>query len=128
MLYRLAADRLLVLHLAFVAFALLGGLLVAWKPRLLILHLPAAAWAFYVELADRGCPLTRWEQQLRTWSGEAGYSEGFIEHYLLPVLYPAWLNLPVQYVLAGVVLLANLLIYAWVWRRRVASRASRAGR
>ncbi|WP_313328689.1 DUF2784 domain-containing protein [Stutzerimonas balearica] len=120
MLYRLAADSLLVLHLGFVLFALLGGLLVAWKPRLLAVQLPAAAWAIFVEITDHGCPLTHWEQRLRSISGDTGYSEGFIEHYLLPALYPSWLSLPVQYVLAGVVLLANLLIYAWLWRRRVA--------
>lgn len=117
MSYRLAADTLLVLHLGFVLFALFGGLLAVWRRGVLLLQLPTAAWAIYVELADRGCPLTTWEQQLRLRAGEAGYSEGFVEHYLLPLLYPDWLSLPVQYVLAAVVLLCNLAIYAWVWRR-----------
>lgn len=117
MLASLAADALLVLHLGFVLFGLFGGLLAAWKRALLLLQLPTAAWAIYVELSDSGCPLTRWEQQLRLQAGEAGYSEGFVEHYLLPLLYPDWLSLPVQYVLATVVLLCNLAIYAWVWRR-----------
>jgi len=117
--YRLAADALLVLHLGFVLFGLLGGLLVLWKRGLLLLQLPTAAWAIFVELTGRGCPLTAWEQQLRLRAGEAGYSEGFVEHYLLPLLYPDWLTLPVQYVLAAVVLLCNLAIYAWViWRWR----------
>ena len=117
MSYRLAADALLVLHLGFVLFALFGGLLAAWWRGFLLLHPPAAAWAIFVELTGRGCPLTTWEQQLRLRAGEAGYSEGFVEHYLLPLLYPDWLSLPVQYVLAAVVLLCNLAIYAWVWRR-----------
>ena len=117
--YRLAADALLVVHLGFVLFGLLGGLLVAWRRGFLLLQLPTAAWAIFVELTGRGCPLTAWEQQLRLRAGQAGYSEGFVEHYLLPLLYPDWLSLPVQYVLAAVVVATNLLIYAWViWRWR----------
>ncbi|MCW3148570.1 DUF2784 domain-containing protein [Stutzerimonas stutzeri] len=119
MLYRLAADALLVLHLGFVLFALFGGLLVARKHGVLPIHLLAMGWAVYVELADRGCPLTGWEQTLRLQAGDAGYSEGFIEHYLLPILYPQWLTWPVQYVLAGVVLVVNLLIYGWLYWRHV---------
>lgn len=118
--YRLAADALLVLHLGFVLFALFGGLLAAWRRgALLLLQPPAAGWAIFVELTGRGCPLTAWEQQLRLRAGEAGYSEGFVEHYLLPLLYPDWLTLPVQYVLAAFVLAVNLAVYAWViWRWR----------
>lgn len=69
--------------------------------------------------------MTRWEQLLRARAGDAGYSEGFIEHYLLPLLDPDWLTLPVQYVLAGVVVLFNLAVYGWVWfqRRRNAAEA-----
>ena len=118
MFYRLAADAILVAHLGFVLFALFGGLLVAWRRGFLLLHPPTAAWAIFVELTGHGCPLTGWEQQLRVRAGEAGYSEGFVEHYLLPLLYPDWLTLPVQYVLAAFVLLVNLVVYAWVWRQR----------
>lgn len=117
MLWGLVADAILVVHLGFVLFALLGGLLAAWWRGFLLLHPPAAVWAIFVELTGRGCPLTGWEQQLRLRAGEAGYSVGFVEHYLLPLLYPDWLTLPVQYVLAGVVLIVNLAVYAWVWRR-----------
>ncbi len=118
MIYQIGADALLVLHLGFVLFALFGGLLVACKPRFIYLHLPAACWAVLVELLGARCPLTGWEQLLRERAGENGYSEGFIEHYLLPLLYPSWLTLPVQYVLAAVVVATNLAVYAWVWRQR----------
>ncbi|MNF34434.1 hypothetical protein D3C84_152760 [compost metagenome] len=118
MLWGLVADAILVVHLGFVLFGLLGGLLVLWKRGILLLQLPTAAWAIFVELTGRGCPLTGWEQQLRLRAGEAGYSVGFVEHYLLPLLYPDWLTLPVQYVLAAFVLLVNLAVYGWVWRRR----------
>ncbi|MCC6074793.1 DUF2784 domain-containing protein [Pseudomonas sp. GCM10022188] len=123
----LAADAILVVHLAFVLFALFGGLLAGRWRLFLLLHPPAAAWAIFVELTGRGCPLTAWEQQLRLRAGEAGYSEGFIEHYLLPLLYPDWLSLPVQYVLAAFVLLVNLAIYIWVWRRYLRHDAQALG-
>lgn len=126
MLYRLGADALLFLHLAFIIFVLLGGLLVACKRGFLLLHLPAVGWGIWVELSSRGCPLTGWENRLRRLAGDAGYSESFVEHYLVPVIYPSWLSLQVQYILAAVVVLANLLIYGWVWWRwRCAAKAQR---
>ncbi|WP_413044102.1 DUF2784 domain-containing protein [Pseudomonas sp. YJ42] len=123
MLHRLAADAVLILHLGFIVFVLLGGLLVAWKPRLLWLHLPAVAWGVFVELSGRLCPLTHWENSLRQLAGGAGYQTSFVEQYLLPLIYPAWLSVPVQYLLAAVVVLANLVIYGWLaarWRRKTA--------
>lgn len=126
MLYRIAADTVLVLHLAFILFVLFGGLLVAWKRGFLALHLPAVAWGVFVELSGRFCPLTRVENALRGLAGEAGYEAGFIEHHLLPLIYPAWLSIPVQYALAAVVVVVNVSIYgALLWRRR---RRSDAGR
>lgn len=121
MLYRLSADAVLILHLGFIVFVLLGGLLVAWKRGVLLLHVPAVAWGIFVELSGRLCPLTHWENQLRRLAGGAGYETSFVEQYLLPLIYPAWLSVPVQYLLAAVVVLANLLIYGWLisrWRRK----------
>jgi len=113
-----------VLHLAFIIFVLLGGLLVAWKRGFLLLHLPAIAWGLFVELSGRSCPLTHWENLLRRLAGSAGYQAGFIEHYLLPLIYPAWLSVPVQYLLAAIVVVVNALIYGGlVWRRRHRSAA-----
>ncbi|MAX93557.1 MAG: hypothetical protein CMK99_22955 [Pseudomonas sp.] len=124
MLYRLGADAVLLLHLAFIIFVLLGGLLVAWKRGFLLLHLPAIAWGLFVELSGRPCPLTHWENLLRRLAGSAGYEAGFIEHYLLPLIYPAWLSVPVQYLLAAIVVVVNALIYGGlVWRRRHRSAA-----
>ena len=124
MLYRFGADAVLVLHLAFIIFVLLGGLLVAWKRGFLLLHLPAIAWGLFVELSGRSCPLTHWENLLRRLAGSAGYQAGFIEHYLLPLIYPAWLSVPVQYLLAAIVVVVNALIYGGlVWRRRHRSAA-----
>ena len=116
-LYRLLADLVLVAHLAFVAFAILGGLLALrwrWIPWL---HLPALGWGVLVELAGWLCPLTPLEVRLREAAGSAGYSGGFVEHYLLPLLYPTALTREGQ-VLLGVGLLAvNLAVYAVVLSR-----------
>lgn len=118
MWFGLAADVLLVLHASFIAFAVLGGLLVRWRRGWIWLHLPAAAWAAVVSAAGWLCPLTPWEQSLRLAAGQQGFSGGFIAHYLLAVIYPDGLTRPVQIALGGGVLLMNLLIYVWVWRTR----------
>jgi hypothetical protein len=88
----------------------------------LLLHGPAALWAAGIELAGAVCPLTYLENDLRERSGQQGYAGGFVEHYLLPVLYPAGLTPAVQYLLAGVVLGVNLMLYGWLWHRRRARR------
>jgi hypothetical protein len=118
MFYRLAADGVLLLHLAFIAFAVLGAVLVARWPRLAFVHLPAAAWGFFVELTGRVCPLTYAENALRMRAGEAGYSESFIEHYLLAVVYPDGLTRAAQLVLAAAVIAINVAIYGWLLHRR----------
>lgn len=119
MLYRLLADGVLVLHLLFILFVVLGGLLVLRFPRLAFLHVPAAIWGAFIELAGSACPLTSVENSLRLKAGESGYSEGFIEHYLMPVIYPQGLTRDIQFILAGVVIGINLAIYGWlIYRRR----------
>lgn len=121
MLYRVTADLLASAHFAFVAFVVLGGLLVLRWPRLAWLHLPAVAWGACIELMGWICPLTPLENRLRLEAGMAGYKGGFIEHYLLPVLYPAELSRSVQIVLGLTVLLINAVLYGWLvlhrWRR-----------
>ena len=108
-----------LLHLAFVAFAVAGGLLALrwrWVP---LLHLPALAWAAYVEFTGRICPLTPLENALRAAGGAAGYEGGFVEHYLLPVLYPAQLTRSLQWGLGTGLVVFNLTVYAAVlWRAR----------
>jgi len=121
--YRLLADALLVVHLAFVAFVVLGGLLVLRWPRLAWIHLPAALWGALIEFAGFVCPLTPLEVGLRRLGGEAGYEGGFIEHYVTAALYPAGLTRTVQVVLGCGVLVVNLLVYARLMRRgRAAAR------
>jgi hypothetical protein len=118
MFYRLAADAVLLLHLTFIAFVVLGAVLVVRWPRLAFVHLPAAAWGFFVELTGRVCPLTYAENALRIRAGEAGYAESFIEHYLLAVVYPEGLTRAAQLVLAAAVIAINVAIYSWLLHRR----------
>ena len=116
MSWRIAADTVVVLHAAFVLFVVLGGLLVARWPLIAWLHLPAAAWGVIIEAVGGVCPLTHVENALRERAGVAGYSEGFVAHYLLPILYPAGLTPAVQWALAAIVLALNVAIYGWLLR------------
>ena len=118
MTYRVLADLTVLLHLAFLVFVILGGLAVARWPRVAWVHLPCVAWGAWIELAGWVCPLTPLENRLRARGGEAGYASGFVEHYVLPVIYPDALTREIQYVFAGLVLLINALAYAWILRRR----------
>jgi len=122
---RLAADAVLLAHLAFVAFAVLGGLLVARRPRIAWLHLPAAAWAAWIEFSGAICPLTPLENDLRRLAGASGYGGGFVEHYLIPIVYPAGLTPQAQRWLGAIVVAINLAIYARVVTRRTVRRARR---
>jgi hypothetical protein len=116
--YRFAADAVLAAHLAFVLFVVCGGLLVLRTPRLAWLHLPAVAWAAFVELSGSICPLTPLEVTLRRGAGEAGYAGDFVEHYLVALIYPAGLTRELQMAIGATVLLINLLVYFVLWRRR----------
>lgn len=114
MLFRFLADATVVFHLLFVAFVICGGVLVMRWPRVAWVHLPAAAWGAWVELAGWICPLTPLENWLRMQGGSDTYSSGFVERYLLPVLYPESLSRDVQWTLGLLVILLNGIIYAVV--------------
>ena len=112
------ADFIVILHLAFVVFAVGGALLVVRWPRLAWVHVPAAIWAALIEFAGWICPLTPLEKWLRVQGGGDGYDGGFVDHYILPILYPRELTREVQIALGILVLVINVGIYAWVIRRR----------
>jgi hypothetical protein len=118
LIYRVLADVVLMVHLAFVLFVVLGGLLVLRWPRLAWLHVPAAIWGVLIEYTGWICPLTPLENSYRTRGGEAGYTGGFIQHYIQPVLYPAGLTRGTQIVLGSLALLVNLTAYFVVIARR----------
>ena len=118
MLYRLLADFVAVTHLLFIFFVLFGGVLAFRWRRLPWIHLPAAAWGVAVELFGWFCPLTPLENVLRRASGSAGYAGGFIERYIVPVIYPAELTRELQIGLGVGLIALNAVIYFVVWRRR----------
>jgi hypothetical protein len=123
MVYRLLADFVVLLHFAFVLFVVAGALLVLRWRWVAWVHVPAAIWGALIEFAGWICPLTPLEQRLRIMGGSAGYTGGFIEHYILPILYPAGLNRRVQIVLGLLVLGVNVAIYTWVLIRVLRARA-----
>ncbi len=115
---RALADLVLCLHLAFILFVVAGGLLAMrwrWAP---LFHLPAAAWGVFIEVSGGVCPLTPLENALRREAGASGYAGGFVEHYLVPLVYPESLSHSVQLVLAALVVVSNVLVYLAVLRRR----------
>ncbi|MGH8315720.1 MAG: DUF2784 domain-containing protein [Steroidobacterales bacterium] len=115
--YRFAADAVLTAHLAFVLFVVCGGWLVLRRPRLAWLHIPAIAWAAFVEFSGWVCPLTPLEVALRQGAGEAGYGGDFVEHYLVALIYPEGLTRELQMLVGTAVLLLNLAIYGVLWWR-----------
>ena len=125
------ADVLVLVHLLFVVFVMGGGFLLARWPRLVWLHLPAAAWGTAIEFAGGICPLTPLENHLRALGGGSVYSGDFVARYLLPVLYPENLTVPLQQILGGVVVAVNGVAYVLAyraWRRRMQRPAQSAGR
>ena len=118
MIYRIAADFVLVTHFAFIVLVVAGGLVVFRYAWFAWIHIPAASWGAFVELTGRICPLTTLENVLRIRAGQEGYVDSFIDHYIVPVIYPAGLTRHVQLMLAGLVVAANIAIYATILLRK----------
>lgn len=116
--FALLAGLVVVAHLAFVAFAVLGGLLALRWLAIAWVHVPAAVWAAYVELSGRLCPLTPLENSLRVKAGLDDYSGDFVSRYLFPILYPDGLTRDAQVVIGIVVIALNTAAYSWVVARR----------
>ena len=118
MLWSGAADLVLVVHLAFVLFVVLGGLLALRWPRVAWAHVPVAIYGATIEFVGFVCPLTPLEVWLRRRGGEAGYEGGFIEHYVTAALYPTGLTREIQLALGLAVLAINGVVYGILLRRR----------
>ena len=118
MLCRVLANAVLVLHLCFVLFVILGGLLALRWPRIAWVHVPVALYGALIEFVGFVCPLTPLENHFRRLGGEAGYGGGFVDHYITAALYPTGLRRGAQLVLGISVLVLNAAVYAVVWRRR----------
>lgn len=118
MLWLILADAIVVIHLVFVLFVVAGGLLALRWHRVTWLHLPAAVWGALTEFLHIVCPLTYLEDRLRKLAGGTGYSGDFVSHYLLPILYPPNLTAQIQITLGSIVVIVNIVIYAWLLRQR----------
>jgi hypothetical protein len=124
-IYRLAADAVLFVHLGFILFVVLGGLVAfRWTP-IIYLHLPAVIWGTLIEFRGWICPLTPLEQHLLRAAGDAGYTGSFIERYLLPLIYPSNLTPTIQVVLGMLVVAVNLAVYTGLWYRYLHRGAQR---
>ncbi len=117
MTFRVLADLTVVVHFGFVLFVVFGGLLVVRWRRLAWLHVPAVCWGAWTEFAGVVCPLTPLENWLRAQGGESAYTSTFIEHYIVPVLYPSSLTRGVQMILGAIVIVLNAAAYTMILRR-----------
>lgn len=122
--YVIAADLVVILHLGFVCFVILGGLLVLKWRRVLFLHIPVVIWGALLEFQGWVCPLTPLEQYFREMANQSGYTGGFVEHYLLSLLYPSNLTREIQVLLGVFVVVLNLIIYGWVIARLIRTKSN----
>jgi hypothetical protein len=116
--YQFFSDVVVAAHFLFIVFVVGGGLLVIRWPRLAFLHLPAVIWGAVIELTGWICPLTPLENYLRRLGGDSVYSGGFLEQYILPLIYPANLTSFAQYILGSLVIAINLILYTLVLRKQ----------
>ena len=114
---RYLADALVATHFAFIVFVIAGGLLTLKHRGWAMLHLPAVAWAAWTEFTATVCPLTPWENSLRIEAGDAGYAGGFIEHYVIPLIYPEALTAHAQFLMGIGIVALNAAVYAFAWRK-----------
>ena len=117
MRYSLAADAVMAFHFLFIAFALLGSFLILLKRWLVWVHIPALAWGVWIEASGNICPLTPLENHYRDLAGQTTYGEGFVTHYLGPIIYPADLTRSTQFIIMGILVAVNLVGYGLVIRR-----------
>lgn len=125
MLYQLCADLIVLFHFAFILFVIFGGLTVFRWPKLAWLHVPIVLWAIGIECAGFICPLTPLENFFRTRAGEGGYDGGFIEHYIVAIIYPQGLTRQIQFILAALLIVTNLSFYLLMLRRKRDVRVKR---
>ncbi len=114
MFSRIIADLLVLIHLGFICFVVLGGILLLKYRWVVFLHIPAVIWGAMIGFKGWLCPLTQWENHFRFSASRTGYHDGFIDHYLIPLIYPPGISNDIQVILGALVLIVNLLIYIFV--------------
>lgn len=124
--FQLAGDMVVFIHLLFIVFVILGGFLVLRWPKLIYLHVPAAMWGAMIELQGWICPLTPLEDHFRQAAGHGSRPGGFIDHYIIPLVYPPGLTREGQILLGLLVVAVNIVIYGFLLSRK--QRKSMAAR
>jgi len=126
MIAGLVADIIVLAHLGFILFVALGGILVVKWGKVAFLHLPCALWGMLIAWGGWICPLTPLEMHFRQLAGQAGYTGGFVDHYVMPIVYPEGLTRGMQIAFGVTILTVNLLVYARVLVKRTRRRKDRA--
>jgi hypothetical protein len=121
MVYCLLADVVFIIHLCFIVFVVIGAFFVLKWRWVAFIHIPAVIWGLAIEFLNAPCPLTPWEQQLLLRAGEEAYRGGFVDHYIVPLIYPD--ANPRFFLEAGIFLLVlNCVVYAWIIMRMRAKK------
>ena len=114
-MYELAADIILIIHFLFILFVIFGALLLFVEKKIVFIHIPAIIWGSYIELTHSICPLTYLENWLLQKANLTTYSEGFIQYYLVPIVYPTNLTKDIQIYLGISLIVINIVIYAFIF-------------
>ena len=113
-MYELAADLTLIVHFAFILFVIFGALLFFITTKIVFIHIPAFIWGSYIELTHSICPLTYLENWFLNKANLTIYSEGFIQNYLVPIVYPTDLTKDLQIYLGITLIVVNIIIYGFI--------------
>jgi len=116
-MYELAADLTLIIHFTFILFVIFGALLFFITTKIIFIHIPAFIWGSYIELTHSICPLTYLENWFLHKANLTTYSEGFIQNYLVPIVYPTNLTKDIQIFLGIALILINIVIYAFIFSK-----------
>jgi len=116
-MYELAADLTLIVHFAFILFVVFGALLFFVATKIIFIHFPALIWGSYIELTNSICPLTYLENWFLHKANLTTYSEGFIQNYLVPIVYPVSLTKDLQIYLGIALIVINIVFYAFIFNK-----------
>ena len=116
-MHELAANLTLIVHFAFILFVVFGALLFFVATKIIFIHFPALIWGSYIELTNSICPLTYLENWFLHKANLTTYSEGFIQNYLVPIVYPVSLTKDLQIYLGIALIVINIVFYAFIFNK-----------
>ena len=116
-MYEIAANLILIVHFIFILFVVFGALLFFVSTKIIFIHVPAVIWGSYIELTNSICPLTYLENWFLKKSNKTTYSEGFIQNYLVPIVYPMNLTKDLQIYLGIALIVVNIIIYVFIFNK-----------